>query len=37
MQYDVVAGVDHGVLTPERTMPWIEARFSGAEAPGNCP
>ena len=37
VQYDVVAGVDHGVLTPERTMPWIEARFSGAEAPGNCP
>jgi acetyl esterase/lipase len=37
VQYDVVPGVDHGVLTPERTVPWIEARFAGATPPDSCP
>jgi alpha-beta hydrolase superfamily lysophospholipase len=37
VQYDVVAGVDHGVLTPERTVPWIVGLLGGDEPPGNCP
>jgi alpha-beta hydrolase superfamily lysophospholipase len=37
VQYDVIPDVDHAVLTPERTVPWIEARFAGDPATGNCP
>lgn len=36
VQYDTVPGADHAVLTPDRTVPWIEARFDGAEATDTC-
>lgn len=36
VQYDVIPGVDHAVLTAERTIPWIQARFSGEEPPSTC-
>jgi pimeloyl-ACP methyl ester carboxylesterase len=37
VQYDVIPDTDHGVLTPERTVPWIQARFAGVTAPDSCP
>jgi hypothetical protein len=36
VEYDVVDGTDHAVLTPERTVPWILARFEGAAATSDC-
>jgi acetyl esterase/lipase len=36
VQYDVVEGADHAVLTPERTVGWILARFAGDPPPSNC-
>jgi len=37
VEYDVVAGADHALLTPERAVPWIQARFAGGPAPDTCP
>ena len=35
-RYDVVAGVDHGVLTAEPFLSWISDRFAAKDAPSTC-
>jgi pimeloyl-ACP methyl ester carboxylesterase len=37
VEYEVVAGADHALLTPERAVPWIQGRISGETAPDTCP
>jgi acetyl esterase/lipase len=36
VSYDVIEGADHAVLTPERSLPWIEDRLAGDPPPNTC-
>jgi hypothetical protein len=37
VEYEVVPDVDHAVVTADRVLPWIAARFAGEEPSSTCP
>lgn len=37
VEYEVVSGANHALLTPERAVPWIQDRFAAKPAPDTCP